>query len=435
MLKTLSKGLILGLCIASIGRVEAQTDSAKVAAPTTTVTTQPTTSTSSPAPTTEKKKAWYDKIEFGGYVHMRYNRFLETNGQLKCEQCDRSIGDGGGVFFRRARLKFSGYIHDRVYIYIQGDVAQNASTGAVVQQNFYQLRDFYTDLYLNKSKTLRTRIGLSKVPFGFENMQSSQKRIAFDRGDALNSSIYNERDMGIFLYYTPTKVKERFKYIDDNNLRHSGDYGMIGFGFYNGQTMNRQELNNNPHTVGRITYPFALGDKQILELGVQGYFGWFNVGEAMTPVTVTTTGNKHGKDFWDQRVAASMILYPQPFGIQAEYMYGYGPVFKYDGGTSYRIIEGVNEGGYVQLTYLKKVKSMTFIPYVKGQYFYGGKKVERDARRTIVKEVEFGVEWQVVKALELTFAYTMSDRTFEDSGKPVNHQVGNFARIQVQINY
>jgi hypothetical protein len=46
-----------------------------------------------------------------------------------------------------------------------------------------------------------------------------------------------------------------------------------------------------------------------------------------------------------------------------------------------------------------------------------------------------GVEWIIVKYLELTVAYSIADRTFEDSGNPVNHQKGNFARIQLQFNY
>jgi hypothetical protein len=38
-------------------------------------------------------------------------------------------------------------------------------------------------------KEYRVRIGQSKVPYGFENLQSSQNRLSLDRNDALNSAV------------------------------------------------------------------------------------------------------------------------------------------------------------------------------------------------------------------------------------------------------
>ena len=43
-----------------------------------------------------KKLAWFEKISLGGYVQLRYNRLFETNPNLTCEQCDKSIGGGNG---------------------------------------------------------------------------------------------------------------------------------------------------------------------------------------------------------------------------------------------------------------------------------------------------------------------------------------------------
>ncbi len=59
-----------------------------------------------PSPTTTAapaKKQWYDNIQMRGYAQVRYNRLLETNPLLKCEQCDRSIGDKNGFSMRRLR--------------------------------------------------------------------------------------------------------------------------------------------------------------------------------------------------------------------------------------------------------------------------------------------------------------------------------------------
>ena len=41
---------------------------------------------------TQKNKKWYDKISFSGYMQVRYNKLLETNASLKCEQCDETWG-------------------------------------------------------------------------------------------------------------------------------------------------------------------------------------------------------------------------------------------------------------------------------------------------------------------------------------------------------
>ena len=55
--------------------------------------------------TEPKKLGWFDKISLGGYVQLRYNRLFETNPEMKCDQCDKSIGAGNGFFIRRNRLR------------------------------------------------------------------------------------------------------------------------------------------------------------------------------------------------------------------------------------------------------------------------------------------------------------------------------------------
>ena len=83
-------------------------------------------------------KQWFESIQLRGYLQVRYNRLLETNPLLKCDQCDKSWGENGGFFIRRARLIFSGQVNDRVYFYIQPDLASSPSSTA---GNFAQIRD------------------------------------------------------------------------------------------------------------------------------------------------------------------------------------------------------------------------------------------------------------------------------------------------------
>jgi hypothetical protein len=374
---------------------------------------------------TEKKTHWYETFAIRGYVQARYNRLLETNAQLKNEQGDRSWGQDGGFFLRRVRIIFYGQIHKNVYFYIQPDFGSSASTTGL---HFGQLRDCYMDIGVDKNNEFRFRIGQSKVPFGFENMQSSQNRLALDRNDALNSAVSNERDLGVFFYWAPKKIRDRFAMLVKDGYKGSGDYGVIGFGAYNGQTANKPELNNRPHVVGRVTYPIVIGN-QIIEPAIQAYTGKYVVAKDQL-----TTGVKHLKDlnYTDQRVAASFIMYPKPFGIQAEYNIGKGPEFN----PTTDSIEVQNlSGGYITLNYKTNYKKQLFYPFARGHYYDGGKKHEKDARSYTVKELELGLEWQPNKNFELVAMYTISNRRFEDFALQNNKQQGRLLRLQAQVNF
>jgi hypothetical protein len=382
-----------------------------------------TTTPTQVTPTPEKK--WYDVVSLRGYVQARYNRLLETNPKLKCDQCDRSWGESGGFFLRRIRLIFSGNINSRVYFYIQPDLASNAST---TNQHFAQIRDAYFDVGIDQKNSFRFRIGQSKVPYGFENMQSSQNRLPLDRADALNSAASNERDLGVFFYYAPESKRKLFSSLVKDGLKGSGDYGVFAFGAYNGQTANKPEGNNNPHIVSRVSYPFEWKG-QIFEPGIQAYTGsWIMASDILS---VGTKLNKE-KSYTDQRVAASFILYPKPFGIQAEYNIGKGPEFN---PTTDSIEVKSLKGGYATLTYKTEIAGKTFLPFVRYNFYDGGKKFELDARSYEVKEFEIGTEFHFSKAFELVAMYTISSRRFEDFAKQNNLQKGNLLRLQAQLNF
>ncbi len=370
-------------------------------------------------------KKWYENIAIRGYVQARYNRLLETNSKLGCEQCDKSWGDEGGFFIRRMRIIFYGQISRQVYFYIQPDFASAINSSSL---NFGQLRDAYFDLGIDKDNEFRFRVGQSKVPFGFENLQSSQNRLPLDRNDALNSALSNERDMGIFFYWAPKKIRQRMSSLVSDGYKGSGDYGVFAFGVYNGQTANKPELNNEQHVVARASCPIAIGS-QMIEPGIQGYTGLFVIPESQLSKNVKTNSNA---TYIDQRAAVSFILYPKPFGIQAEYNIGQGPEFnKATDSIEVRDLTG----GYITASYLVKIKKHIFIPFVRAQYYEGGKKHETDARSYKVNDVEFGMEWQPVKAFELVAMYTISSRRYEDYSKKNNFQEGSLLRLQAQINF
>ncbi len=372
------------------------------------------------------KSKWYDRINLRGYSQIRYNRLLETNPDLKCDQCDKSWGDNGSFFIRRGRLVLSGDVSDRVYIYIQPDLAGTIS--AANATHFWQMRDLYFDLALNKTKTHRFRIGQSKVAFGFENMQSSQNRLPLDRADGTNSAVPNERDLGVTYMWAPAKVRAFYKDAIAQGLKGNGDYGAFAVGIYNGQAANGIEANNNLHYVARITYPIKIG-KQVIEPGIQTYGGKYTLASSQLSSGVKYTSDR---TYMEQRAAATINLYPKPFGILAEYNIGRGPGYNV---ITDSIEDRKLEGGFITACYKINKKEHSIIPYARYQYFNGGKKQETDARWYKVNELEAGIEWSPFKSFELTTAYVISERTFIDHKKPSNTQKGNLLRIQTQFNF
>ncbi len=372
------------------------------------------------SPAEAPKKMWFEKINLRGYGQIRYNRAGRPNADLLSAQGDRSVGGTNNFFIRRARMIFFGDVADNVYIYIQPDFASTPDGSA--SGNFSQLRDYYVDISLDEHKESRIRVGQSKIPYGFENMQSSQNRLALDRNDALNSAVKDERDLGVFYYWASREARQRFKTLVDSGLKGSGDYGVFAVGAYNGQTANRSEANNDMHYVARATYPFLFENGQFLEASLQAYTGYFT--------TPTTTGSPiktaPAARYLDRRVAASFIFYPQPFGFQAEYNVGDGPELN---SAQTEVTTEALHGGYAQLMYQWR-KTMLF---TRTQTYRGGRKHEAYSPRQRVDETELGVEWRPNSAIELTGMYTWTDRT--SSVKPYANEQGNLIRMQLQFNY
>ena len=372
------------------------------------------------------EKKWFETISVRGYVQTRYNRLLETNPSLSNEQGDKSWGNNGGFFLRRVRVILFGQISKQVYFYLQPDFASAASSNNL---NFGQIRDAYIDLGVDAKNEFRFRIGQSKIPYGFENMQSSSNRLPLDRNDGLNSAFVNERDLGVFFYWAPAAKRALYSSLVRDGLKGSGDFGVFAFGVFNGQGANKPEQNNQPHVVTRFSYPIEIGN-QIIEPGIQAYTGKYVVTKDQT---TSGTKLKQDRNYLDQRIAGTFVLYPKPFGIQAEYNIGKGPEF--NPVTDSIETKSLN-GGYITLSYLLKNKNkQIFIPFLRGHYYNGGKKHELDARSYQVRELEIGLEWQPVKQFELVAMYTISSRRFEDFSLQNNLQKGSLLRIQAQLNF
>lgn len=372
---------------------------------------------------------WYERIRLRGYTQFRYTDVLSHSGASVEVPADRSVNEAETFVIRRGRMIFSGDATDRLYIYAQSDF--NGSTGS--GDYSLQMRDLYGDVALNASKTWRVRLGQSKVPFGFVNLQSSQNRLAVERPDALNSAVEGERDYGAYLMWAPTSARQRFSELVSKGLKGSGDYGVVAVGAFSGQGLNRSDLNGEPHLVGRLSYPFLLRTGQIVELGVQGYHGRFvTPTQAISRPGGAVTPQLPSAGVTDQRVAVSFIWYPQPIGIESEWTFGRGPTLS---GDSLRVEAASLHGGYVQTAFRRTGRGVT-LPFARWQYYDGGRKFARNAPRSLVNELDLGVEFAPWPEVELTALYTRTLRRTRTSAAPYEAATnGNRVGVQLQWNY
>ena len=400
-------------------------------------------------------KKWYDKLSIRGYAQFRINEQVVSHAGSAPAQYigDRSIGDDQSFLIRRARVILSGNVHKYLYVYLQPDFASNVP-GSNDNTYYTQVRDWYGDVYLDSEMTNRIRVGQSKIPFGWENLQSSSNRIPLDRNDGLNSAVRNERDLGVIYYWTPTWAQTFFKEVLEEGLKGSGNYGVFGLGVYNGQGGSLLELNDNLHVVSRLTLPIQLANCQRMEIGVQGYYGQYAVtGSTIDPpgapgpsrpigtVDFTSSATLEATSIYrngwdDKRIGGTFVWYPQPLGFQAEWNVGRGPALN----AAQTALENRSlTGGYGMVMY-KIDQRGTWFPYARYSYYQGGYKTERNAPFVQISEWEFGTEWQISTAAELTLSYLTTDRTNTTASSLAGSQsygqfTGDVLRDQFQINY
>jgi hypothetical protein len=392
----------------------------------------------------DEPKKWYDRLSIRGYAQFRINEVLDQEGAPAQYVGDRSVGDNQNFLIRRARVIISGDVSDHMYVYLQPDFASSVSGSSADVNQFCQIRDWYGDLYLDSEKVFRFRLGQSKVPYGWENMQSSSNRLPLDRADGLNSAVRNERDLGFFFYWTPEYAQDLFKFVLDEGLKGSGNYGVFGVGLYNGQGGSFNEQNENLHVVTRLTVPWQFESGQVMEVGVQAYSGEYAVlSSTIDPPGAPGPGRPLGtleqgtRDILDERVGGTFVWYPQPFGVQVEWNVGRGPGLN-DAQTE--VVDRPLTGGYAMVNYRHVTDCWgTFFPFLRYQYYKGGYKAERNAPFSEISDWEAGVEWQLNPQMEFTMQYTATDRTntVAQPSPELSYQqfVGDLLRLQFQINY
>jgi len=401
---------------------------------------------------------WYEKLSIDGYTQFRQTEQMNDKAKLTGGlPADRSVGVDESLVIRRGRFKIAGDF-GRLFMYSQLDYA--AGVGGT--RFALQARDIYADIALDEAKEHRIRAGLSKVPYGWVNLQSSQNRLAMERPEALNSAVEGERDQGLYYMYASKASRDLFKLLVKEGYKGSGDYGVFTVGAYSGAGLNVADNNAEVHGIMRLSYPWVAASGQMYEAGIGAYAGRFKVtratanGPVGTPTTtnvvsggttvgtfttpssttlfptVTTRDDTDG--FKDRRAAATFIMYPQPWGIEAEWTTGQGPQLNHERNA---ITTQSLQGGYIMVNYRHKYGEQSeFLPFVRWNYFDGARKFANNAPKLCVNEIDVGFEWQWRKEVELQLQYTFSDeRSNTSTSNPAIISGSRRLALQLQFNY
>jgi hypothetical protein len=373
---------------------------------------------------------WYERLKLKGYLQMRSESVLRQDGAPLFVANDPFASSQAGLGLRRARFTLSGDITNHLYVFIQPEFFSNIGGTTGGTQSVLQARNFYADISLDPAREFRVRVGLQKLPYGFQTLQSSQNRLALERPEAIDSAVENQHDMGVFMMWAPYEIRERFKSLVKMGLRGTGDYGLIALGAYSGQGINRPDLNGMPHWMGRITYPFEFDNGQFFEVSLQGYAGQFVPNTTAISGVTPTVANTRG--LADRRFAVSAILYPQPFGLETEWNWGQGPQLSKDMRT---ITSASLSGGYVQAIYRHVFASQReLIPFVRWQTYNGGRKFATNAPTDKVNEIGFGMRYIPYPELEISAMYMHGTRT-NTNVAPYGSTAYDYMGLQAQVNF
>jgi hypothetical protein len=379
-----------------------------------------------------KKATWYETLKIDGYTQVRQTEQMNDAAKLIGGlPADRSVDNAQSIVIRRARFKITGDI-GRVSLYTQFDLAASVDSGT--SRNFgMQTRDIYADIALDEDREHRVRVGVSKVPYGWVNLQSSQNRLAIERPEALNSAVEGERDQGVYYMWAGKEQRALFKKHNAEGFKGSGDYGVFTAGFFGGTGLNKADNNGEVHSLLRFSYPWVSASGQMYEAGVGAYAGRFKVTPtAVGGVTPTADARQLSDGFKDRRTFATFVMFPQPWGIEAEWTSGQGPQLN-DAGT--RIEEQDLNGGYVLVNYRYQYgEGSELLPFVRWNYYDGARKFGTNAHKMVVNDLDIGFEWQWRPEVELSMMYSLTGERTNAAGTAIIKDARRLA-IQLQFNY
>jgi hypothetical protein len=378
---------------------------------------------------------WFERINVNGYAQFRYT--TKSNSKL-----DIPLGESTSTnhpqdfFFRRIRMVFEGQVSRRIGFFFQ---AAHEGNGFRLQE--LELVDMRGDYYITLNKEHRITFGLHRIPNAFDTYRSSSQRQELDRAESVQSGAPGERDLGLAYYWSPTVAQQRFTKLATYH-NGPGDYGVFGVMVFNGQGRSQTEQNKNKHIGTKLAWPFELPNGRLVETGVLGFMGTYNVqasGSASVGTLSSTTAvsrcpnplKNNGCDVYENRITGYVWTPPQPWGFMGEYTLGRGPE-RNDQGV---ILQQAFWGGYGQVNYTWRYSDVGMLtPYLRYNYYHGGiKNLAAAASRN--EMVNLGMVWEPDTHLRLVTEYMYTDRLNFSQMRallPQERVAGQYLRFQIQ---
>jgi len=266
----------------------------------------------------------------------------------------------------------------RSYVWIHAGVDQHIGAvlmvgGTVTQPGMtksdVEVQEAYAE-YVNKA--YQGRLGLSRIPFGYEVPLSSAKLITTERSWALTKLVYPQAfERGAYGYYLPKTGLN------------------VSLGVTNGEAAN---VTFNPTThknaLGRVGYTLASGQ----QFGVSFY-----TGHNPYPVVTDATGKTLNIEKLNL-IALDAEVPVGPFTIISEYVQGTQGEAKIAGNV---VDNAKPRGGYLTLAY-QKDKS-PYQPYARYDFFQPDKNIEAiDVQRATA-----GINYLLTPGSKVTLEYEL----------------------------
>ncbi len=277
-----------------------------------------------------RAKTWFERLSLRGYTQLRVNEFLSGDDTAPAGRARlRSVHDGGisdrnNFTFRRVRVVLQGDIHERLFLYIQPDFAVNVSnqSGASRAETSRSCETLSPTCTSTTSAARSCGSASRKSPTAGK---TCNRRRTASPSTGRTRSTARSRASAISAS-RPTTRRGMYSASGTASPRAGRSCSAITAPSASASITARPSTgssrNKDLMVAGMATWPFeldALGPifaGQVVEVGASAYRNRFQ--------PEIRAGGVSPVAFDDRRVGLHAILYPQPFGLQAEWNWGRG---------------------------------------------------------------------------------------------------------------
>lgn len=232
------------------------------------------------------------------------------------------------------------------------------------------------------------RLGLSRVPFGFDNIQTnSPHRLPLDSPQIISQILPGKRDQGLFFFYAPSHYSALFREMEKKDYAVP-DNGVFAFGCYSGSGRD-EGWNGSLHFVARTAWPFRFGAKQLGQAGISYFTGKY--------ATSSSTGKRIRIE--DRACGGFVFIAPRPWGFLAEGACGTMPGVDAAGETRADDFNGY----YLQAMY--RLRPHDFL-YIRTEQYEGySKAINTPPRPLNYHRHSFGYRWRANRYIDFNVEF------------------------------